>query len=209
MRRPADPALTGRHQGRQLCPARQHSRGRRVRHHPGQVGGHRSGRRGRPWPGGPQGRGRHQLDRGDQEAEGEPGFEIDWLATMSIPGNSWVIETDALRDKGTRCQIVYTFVGIDGALVPSRHGRVHRQSRTPGHDHAPRSTRRVPRGYQGRASNNGDQRQLPQDSRSVDPPSSTPRRPSDTAYRVTDPKTALDHQQPAGNPQVRCGTVCM
>jgi hypothetical protein len=50
-------------------------------------------------------------------AEGIPGFEVDWLATLWVPGHTWVIETDALRDKGTRCQIVYTFVAIDGATL--------------------------------------------------------------------------------------------
>lgn len=50
-------------------------------------------------------------------AQGEPGFEIDWLATMRVPEHTWVIETDTLRDKGIRCQIVYTFVGIDGVTL--------------------------------------------------------------------------------------------
>ena len=46
-----------------------------------------------------------------------PPFEIDWLTTLWVPGHTWVIETDALRDKGTRCQIVYTFVEVDGATL--------------------------------------------------------------------------------------------
>jgi polyketide cyclase/dehydrase/lipid transport protein len=47
----------------------------------------------------------------------DPPFEVDWLATLWVPAHTWVIETDALRDKGTRCQIGYTFVEVDGATL--------------------------------------------------------------------------------------------
>ncbi|MET7991751.1 hypothetical protein ABZU76_12650 [Amycolatopsis sp. NPDC005232] len=40
----------------------------------------------------------------------EGGYDTEWLATTSVPGHTWVIETDRLRFDGVRCQIVYTLM---------------------------------------------------------------------------------------------------
>lgn len=66
-----------------------------------------------------------------QPGPGAPAFEVEWWATIAVPGRLWVIETERLAFPGLRCRIVYTFVAEGGGT------RFHRDMASLVGDQAP------------------------------------------------------------------------